>query len=274
VAMTLRPERTTVYGADFFSQYAPRTALDIVQRIPGFTLDLGNSSASTGVDIRGFAGTAGNVVINGARPSTKSETLDVLLNRIPASRVIRVEVGPGDLFGADYSSKTQVANLILKEGGGIAGNAAVSAERHYTGRITPNANGSVSFSKGPSTFNIAGDTGRGDFTETGPDHVTDPATGELIEFRQKTNTTYDNSPFVSGSWALDRGPTNSANLNARYHYDHFILHQTNHVVPTGGDGFGPTLRCGHLVDRLLGIGGSAPADVSRWQPAERHTACQ
>ncbi|HEY7005016.1 MAG TPA: outer membrane beta-barrel protein [Sphingomicrobium sp.] len=226
--------RTTVYDAAFFSQYAPRTALDIVQRIPGFTLNLGNSSASTGVDIRGFAGTAGNVVINGARPSTKSETLDVLLNRIPASRVIRVEVGPGDLFGADYSSKTQVANLILKEGGGIAGNATVAAERHYTGRITPNANGSISFSKGPSTFNIAGDTARGDFTETGPDVVTD-ADGNLIENRDKTNFTYENSPFVSASWALDKGPTNSANLNARYHYDHFILHQTNHVEPADGD---------------------------------------
>src|SRR5262249_10701249 len=95
--------RTTVYEADFFAQYAPRTALDIVQRIPGFTLDLGTSSAPPGVDARGFTGPAGNVVINGARPSTKSETLDVLLNRIPASRVIRVEVGPGDLFGADYS---------------------------------------------------------------------------------------------------------------------------------------------------------------------------
>ncbi len=230
-----KDSRTTVYDAAFFNQYAPRTALDIVQRIPGFTLDLGNSSASTGVDIRGFAGTAGNVVINGARPSTKSETLDVLLNRIPASRVVRVEVGPGDLFGADYSSKTQVANLILKGGGGIAGNATVAAERHYTGRITPNANGSISFSKGPSTFNIAGDTARGDFTEEGDDHVTDPVTGDLLEFRRKTNFTYENSPFVSASWAFDKGPTNSANVNARYHYDHFILHQTNHVVPTGGD---------------------------------------
>jgi hypothetical protein len=226
--------RTIVYDAAFFAQYAPRAAYDIVKRIPGFTLDLGNSSASTGVDIRGFAGTAGNVVINGARPSTKSETLDVLLNRIPASRVIRVEVGPGDFYGADYSSKTQVANLVLKEGGGIAGNVTVAGERHYTGTITPNANGSVSFSHGPSTFNIAGDTARGDFTEEGADHVADPSTGDLLELRRKTNFTHDYSPFVSGSWALDKGPTNSANLNARYHYDHFLLHQVNHVVPTGG----------------------------------------
>src|ERR1051325_9214832 len=101
--------RTTVYDAAFFAQYAPRTALDIVQHTPGFTLDLGATQTVTGtVDVRGFAGTAGNVVINGARPSTKAETLDTLLARIPASRVKKVEVGPGDLYGADYSSKTQV----------------------------------------------------------------------------------------------------------------------------------------------------------------------
>ena len=33
------------------------------------------------VDVRGFAGTAGNVVINGSRPSTKAETIDVTLSR-------------------------------------------------------------------------------------------------------------------------------------------------------------------------------------------------
>src|SRR5438045_2773561 len=123
--------RATVYDAAFFAQYAPRTAYDIVQRIPGFTLDFGanNNNNNGNTDIRGFAGVAGNVVINGQRPSTKSETLDAYLSRIPASRVKRVEVGPGDLYGADYSSKSQVANFILIEGGGggIAGNAVVSA---------------------------------------------------------------------------------------------------------------------------------------------------
>src|SRR5204863_8756757 len=96
--------RTTVYQAAFFTQYAPRTALDIVQRVPGFSLDLGATQTQQGnVDVRGFAGTAGNVVINGARPSTKAETLDVTLSRIPAQQVIRVELGPGDLYGSDYA---------------------------------------------------------------------------------------------------------------------------------------------------------------------------
>jgi len=70
---TGRASRTTVYQGSFFTQYAPRTALDIVQRVPGFSLDLGATQTQQGsVDVRGFSGTAGNVVINGSRPSTKA----------------------------------------------------------------------------------------------------------------------------------------------------------------------------------------------------------
>lgn len=235
--------RTTSYDAGFFAKYAPRTALDVVQRIPGFTLDLGATQNQNGnTDIRGFAGVAGNVVINGQRPSTKSETLDAYLSRIPASRVKGVEVGPGDLYGADYTSKTQVANLILVEGNsGIAGNAIVTAERHYTGVITPTASGSVSLSRGPSTFNIAGDTARVDESEIGFDRLTDFATGEQLEYRRKFNSIRNYSPFLSASWSLDKGSTDSANLNVRYHFDHFIIHQRNHVIPTGAPEHDDTL---------------------------------
>src|SRR6478735_7262166 len=87
----------TAYQASYFAQYAPRNALDIARQVPGFALDLGSSGT------RGFAGAAGNVVINGSRPSSKSESLDVVLAAIPANRVARVEIGPGARFGADYA---------------------------------------------------------------------------------------------------------------------------------------------------------------------------
>lgn len=255
--------RTAVYDAAFFAQYAPRTALDIVQRIPGFTLDLGANNNNNGngpADIRGFAGVAGNVVINGQRPSTKSEPLDAYLGRIPASRVKRVEVGSGDLYGADFTSKSQVANLVLVEGGadGLTGNATITAERHYTSVVTPTASGSISLSRGPSTFNVAGDTAYLDLTEEGPDVVTDPTTGELLEFRRKVNKTHNYSPFVSASWTLDKGATDSANLNVRYHFDRFSLFQTNHAIPTGAAVHDDTL-IENYPSRIFELGG----DVTR-----------
>src|SRR5438309_8457109 len=255
--------RAAVYDAAFFAQYAPRTALDIVQRIPGFTLDLGANNNNNGngpVDIRGFAGVAGNVVINGQRPSTKSEPLDAYLGRIPASRVKRVEVGSGDLYGADFTSKSQVANLVLVEcgAGGLSANATITAERHYTSVVTPTASGSINFIRGASTFNIAGDTAYIDLTEEGTDLVTDPATGELFEFRRKVNTTHNYSPFLSASWSLDKGPTDSANLNVRYHFDRFSLLQNNHVIPTGEPVHDDTL-VENYPTRIFELGG----DITR-----------
>ena len=225
--------RTTVYDAAFFAQYAPRSALDIVQRIPGFTLDLGSSEAATGVDVRGFAGTAGNVVLNGARPSSKSETLQTLLARIPASRVKKIEVGPGDLYGADYSSKTQVANLFLSADRGIAGNATVSAVRHWFGKVVPTASASILVSRGPSTFSLSGDLGRTDYFEEGFDRVTDFTSGDLIEFRRKFNHIHPHDPYLSGSWALEQADDKSAHLNARLAPSTFFLVQDNHVSPVG-----------------------------------------
>src|SRR5205085_1655130 len=135
--------RTTVYQAAYFAQFAPRTALDIAKRVPGFTLDLGATQTNQGqVDVRGFAGTAGNVVINGARPSSKAETLDVTLARIPAQQVLRVEVGPGDLFGSDYAGKSQVLNIIMSAQGGIDANVTASAKRWSTGYVTTDISGS------------------------------------------------------------------------------------------------------------------------------------
>ena len=144
--------RTTAYDAGFFAQYASRTALDIARRVPGFTLDLGN------IDTRGFAGAAGNVVINGARPSSKAETLETTLARIPARSVLRVEVGPGDLYGAEYSGKNQVLNVILSAQGGGDGTVTAASRRIYTGHISPTGSASAMIKRGASTFNLAGGT--------------------------------------------------------------------------------------------------------------------
>ena len=219
--------RTTAYDAAFFAQYAPRSALDIARRVPGFALDLGNQ------DTRGFAGAAGNVVINGARPSSKAETLETTLARIPARRVARVEVGPGDLYGAEYSTKSQVLNVILSAEGGIDGNVTASFRRLYTGRVIPDVSTSALIRKGASTINLSAGTSNVLNLEEGTDTITDPDTGELIEFRRKFNSYRDFNPYVSGSWALEHAADKAIRVNARWSPGSFYLTQRNHVTPTG-----------------------------------------
>jgi hypothetical protein len=95
------------YPPSFFAQQRPSTALDMISRLPGFRLDGGDSA-------RGFAGTAGNVLINGERPTTKSENLEDILKRISASAVERVELIRGGAPGVDMQGQTILANVVIK----------------------------------------------------------------------------------------------------------------------------------------------------------------
>lgn len=115
------PARTGVisYAPEVFRASQPANALEMLARVPGFTLDTGNS-------VRGFEGAAGNVLIDGQRPASKSDTLDELLKRVPASQIVRIDLIRGGAPGIDMQGKSVLANVILKAGGGVRGLLAVA----------------------------------------------------------------------------------------------------------------------------------------------------
>ncbi len=219
--------RATTYDAAFFAPFAPSNALDIAQRVPGFVLDEGNN------DIRGFTGAAGNVVFNGARPSSKSESLGTLLSRIPANRVVRVELAPGDLYGSEYAGKSQVLNIILSADSGVDGTVTASATRFYNGLIVPNLSGSVSIKRGKSNFTLSAGSGRDDRVDEGTDKITDPDTGFLFEKRRKANHYRPRQPYISGAWSLEEAPDKAIHINARFDRFSENFNQVNRVYPTG-----------------------------------------
>ena len=220
--------RVTTYDAAFFVPFAPRTALDIARRVPGFSLDLGNT------DTRGFAGAAGNVVINGARPSSKAESLESTLSKIPARSVIRVEVGSGDLYGSEYSTKSQVLNVILSAASGVDGNVTASARRIWTGYLNRDISGSAQIKRGVSTINLSAGTGQNKNIEEGTDTLVNLPTEAPFEFRRKTNSYFDRNPYVSANWALERSQDSAFRANARWSAGKFDLEQRNHDVPVVG----------------------------------------
>ena len=222
--------RVTSYDATFFAPFAPSNALDIAQRVPGFALDQGNN------DVRGFAGAGGNVLFNGARPSSKSESLGTLLARIPATRVVRVELGPGDLFGSEYSGKAQVLNIILSAESGVDGTATTSLTRNWTGAIVPNLSASALIKRGKSSVSLAVSSGNEDFTDEGTDKLTDPVTGALIEKRRKQNNYRPRGPSASASWSLEEAPDKAIHLNARFQKFTEDFDQINRVYPAGQAG--------------------------------------
>ena len=97
----------TSYPPEFFAFAHPNTALDMVDQLPGFALDTGSS-------VRGYEGAAGNVLIDGERPTAKSEGVDSILQRMLATHVARIDVIRGAAPGIDMQGKTVIANVITK----------------------------------------------------------------------------------------------------------------------------------------------------------------
>jgi hypothetical protein len=100
------PGSRVSYDAAFYSAFAPRTALDMINQTPGFVFDKGDE------EVRGFAGAVGNVLIDGERLSAKSQTLSDVLERVPASEVIRIELLRGAEVAGDASGASMLANVI------------------------------------------------------------------------------------------------------------------------------------------------------------------
>lgn len=241
-----------VYEAGYFRQFSPATALQIVQRVPGFTLDQGSD------EVRGFGQAAGNVVINGQRPATKSETLDTVLARIPANRVQRIEIASGEAFGADYAGKAQVVNLVLGESGGIAGTVETKIFRDFTGHLHPTGSASALVKRGTSTFNFAAKLDRQTTADEGTDVLTSLPSGALVLTRYKENRYREPTGTLSASWAHDAGENRTAHLNASYALARLLVDQDNHVVPVGAPARDDSLVQRYRV-RTIELGG----DVTR-----------
>jgi hypothetical protein len=100
------PQATGVFDAAFFAPYNPVNVADMVGRVPGFEINDGD-------DRRGFGATAGNVLVNGERPSSKA-TISEQLRRIPASAVLRIELLSGSASGVDVRGQSRLVNVVMR----------------------------------------------------------------------------------------------------------------------------------------------------------------
>ncbi|MBC6982210.1 TonB-dependent siderophore receptor [Caulobacter sp. 17J80-11] len=107
------------YPPSFFAEAQPNTAMDMIARLPGFTFNGGDN-------VRGFGGAAGNVLIDGERPASKTDNLESIIRRIPASQVERIELIRGAAPGIDMQGQTVLVNVVRKKAGGVTGLIGVS----------------------------------------------------------------------------------------------------------------------------------------------------
>jgi len=169
-------DRSMSYPADFFFQYQPNTALDMVRQVPGFQLDDGDS-------LRGFGASLGNVLINGRSPSSKLDQSSAILSRIPASHVERIEVIRGQTGGLDLGGYSIVVNIYLRQDA----KAAIQWQtymRHYStaDQLKLGVNFSISDRWNDIDYNFGINTERESNGEYGPEKVYD-VNGTLVEDR-------------------------------------------------------------------------------------------
>lgn len=110
-------DSTVVYPATFFERYNPVSASDMLDRIPGVSIEGGRGG-------RGL-GTGGDLLINGQRVAGKDNSPNDQLERIPAREVLRIEIIRGTSGDLDVRGSGQVINVVLTD---TASRASTSVE--------------------------------------------------------------------------------------------------------------------------------------------------
>lgn len=221
-------ESKTVYLPVDFEQYAPITALDMIERIPGFRLSDGG-----GDQRRGLGQASANVLINGQRISSKSVSIAGFLKRIPATSVERIELLDGTKL--DVIGLTGLVANVISSQKGISGTWAYRPsfrpefDPYLTGGelAVSGQNAHLGWSIG---FNSSyrGSTGEGD-------ELLFNAAGGLIE--DSTIWERFRSPEWSASTGLQWMPPSGlvANFNAEYEDSEFDFNENSKRAPTGGE---------------------------------------
>ncbi len=137
-----------IFQPEFFAAFSPLSALDMVSRIPGFSIVYGDGR-------RGFGENAGNVLIDGDRPSTKSDDIGTILSRIPASQVAYIELNEVAGSGADARGQGQVVNVVRKVSNALTGKYEVDLELGQRRGVAPFGDVSATLRRGATSFDLS-----------------------------------------------------------------------------------------------------------------------
>lgn len=210
-----------------FTRFAPRSALDMVRQIPGFSLSQDDDGS------RGFGQASGNVLINGQRISGKSNSASDTLSRIPAENVERIEIVDGASLNTPGLTG-QVANIIASANEGIAGSWRWQARMRETNRpFFDSGEISASGKSGNVDWTIGFESDPGLRGAIGTEQLFDAA-GAVVEIRDEKFSWDSVNPSFSGSLNWNRANGDIANFNASYTIFEFDLKETSLRQSTSG----------------------------------------
>ncbi|MEH6700921.1 TonB-dependent receptor plug domain-containing protein [Parasphingorhabdus sp.] len=199
-----------IFDAAQFARFNPRTALDIVSQVPGFTIDTGDD------DERGLGQADENVLINGARISGKNSDAFTFLGRISAANVLRVEIVDGATLSISGLSG-QVLNLVTNadHGNGLSGNFKWKPQWRRSGNNWFAGEASVSGKLGKGDFTVAIENDAARNGVEGPERITDRF-GNLLFERDEIARYRQDQPKLSGSYNRTSEAGSVFNANGAY----------------------------------------------------------
>jgi outer membrane receptor for ferrienterochelin and colicins len=192
----------TIYTPADFARFAPRSALDMVEQIPDFTLTESDGD-------RGLGEASQNVLLNGQRISGKSNDARSVLGSIAAASVQRIEIVDG--------ASLNIPGLTGRVANVIAASGAFRYQFQWNAQFRRNVpdqltNGSISASGrvGASDVTLSLNNDASRRGGVGPEFVTD-ANGNLLIRRDERGVFREDYPRLAGT--LRRQWSNGTILN-------------------------------------------------------------
>jgi hypothetical protein len=122
----------------------------MVTLLPGFRLQEGDAS------LRGYSGAGGNVLVDGQRPSSKQETLEDILQRIPARMVDHVELIRSGASGVDMQGYALMANIVRNKTGSLRGRMEAQDAFYDHDFTAPRLAAELSYGAGDRLIDLSG----------------------------------------------------------------------------------------------------------------------
>ena len=211
ISKVVQMEDKVVYLAAYFSSFIPKTSLDMVEQIPGFTIAEQSSD-------RGFGQGASNFLINNKRPSLKSEETVDPLRRIPASSVVAIELlqnGSPELAG----QTGYIVNVITARENAQSADWEVTFGGYGSGDFKPAIRTSMAGRLYALNYNVEVRYFRNLNLSDGEEILLN-ASGEPLQLRQESyRSPSDNYRFnLATNWLTNTGDPVNLNLSLGYSY--------------------------------------------------------
>ena len=138
---------TVTYSSEYFQQYAPVSANDMLDRIPGINIALNGGSSEVDSrfksDNRGLGGNS-QILIDGKRLAGKANEARAQLSRISSRDVEYIEIVRGTSSELDVQNTGQLINIVLRQSISRRSYSAEIGMRHfYDNTIRPETTFSV-----------------------------------------------------------------------------------------------------------------------------------